>query len=253
MRMLRLKVIFARFLTSKGVSPLISLCFPKTIPSLKMREIRINNSPSLAASTKALFFCGLYESGELRFISKYLRPNENVIELGASIGVISSFVGRYRSPRKLVCVEANSDLIDQIRSNLRLNRVSEFTLINKAIGDGSSTSLWFLSGQNNTTGQVSLEWKPGAKRISSITLHQLVKENNLNDFVLISDIEGAEGGFLKNPLNFEKCKMLIIELHKTSMDGADISVEDLKTMIRALGFSIIDEYGPIVVAQKDFV
>jgi FkbM family methyltransferase len=247
---LRLKSFIVRLLSGDRIFGLICCLFPKTIPSSTYPGLKINNSSKLRKAIKSQFFFGFYESCELRFINKYLMPHENVVELGSSIGVISSFVSLKKSPKKLVLVEANSDLIDEIKGNLKLNNVPKYTLINKGLGDGLNNSLWFIAGASNTTGKVSEEWKAGAIRIDCVELHHLVSENNLDDFVLICDIEGAEVFVLRNAENLRNCKMLIIELHTTYVDGRRVSVNDLEQAIWERGFRLIDKYGPIIVAEK---
>jgi FkbM family methyltransferase len=250
--MLCLKRVIGAFLSSSLVGSMISIVFAKSIPSIRMRRIRINNSPSIKSSIKAQFFFGLYESGEIRFIKRFLSLAENVIELGASVGVISSYINLYKKPKKLILVEANPSLIMDLKSNLKINGASDYTLYNKAITDGSSNLIQFSEGEDNTTGGLFKRNTGGASTVvvKTTLFDEILKANAIDSYVLVSDIEGAEIFVLNSASGLKGCKMLIMELHEIEYNGKIVSVSSMKQQIKDLGFEILGNYGPLIAARR---
>jgi hypothetical protein len=79
-------------------------------------------SPLVVPRVKAKLFLRGYEPVEINFVKKYLHPDRDVIDLGSSLGVVASHVGRkLHAGRRVICVEANPQLLDIIRQNVTRN------------------------------------------------------------------------------------------------------------------------------------
>ena len=84
----------------------------------------------------------------------------------------------------------------------------------------------------------------GAIRVNSLLLSELVIEKGLKDFILISDIEGAEAAFLyADSSALDNCSQLFIELHAVNWNGIDYTVKDLRKRIEFLGFQQMEQRG----------
>jgi FkbM family methyltransferase len=245
-----LKRIAGTLLSSALLGRVLGKLFFRNIPSVNGSGVAITNSSTVNPSIKAQFFFGLYESGEMRFIDRFLKPGEVVIELGASIGVISSFINRHKRPTRLILVEANPNIIKDLKANLSLNHVIDYTLYNKAIGDGAVDVIEFQEGEDNTTGCLCGGNGNGSSSISVpvISLDDIILENAIDKYVLISDIEGAEIFILESKCSLTRCKMFIMELHETEYNGVRVSIAEMKERVRNIGFDIIHEYGPLIAA-----
>jgi len=90
---------------------------------------------TISPRTKAQIFWGIYESAEIRMLRQHLRPELDLLEIGSSIGVVSSHAADCLDPTsKIVCVEANPDLVPTIRRNLARNHPDrDVTVVNCAI------------------------------------------------------------------------------------------------------------------------
>lgn len=55
-----------------------------------------------------------YETPEVLGLSKFIKPRDRVLELGAGIGFISSFLSTQLEVEAITCVEANPELCDYI-------------------------------------------------------------------------------------------------------------------------------------------
>ena len=249
---LKIKLILAKVLCSNLVGNLIGFFFKNRIPSLVFRDLKFDcSSNQISSSVKAQIFFGIYESAEYRFCKKYVPINANVIELGSSIGLISSFLYRNKSPKKIIAVEANPELKPVIASNFILNFVTNYKIISKAIGLGKSENLWFSRGSDNTTGVISDKQSLGAIKVECITLSDLIEEENFDNYVLICDIEGGEVDILQDTGNgLDRCDMMIIEIHRVEREGREYSIDDIVYEIQAKEFKIIDRYGNTFVFSK---
>lgn len=222
-------------------------------------SIRTEN-PSISARTKAQIFWGIYESAEIRFVRRHLRRDLDVLEVGSSLGVVSSHALSHLAPgRKLICVEANPTLIPTIEANLAANCPGrEFHVINRALdyenpngttrlrmsGDTSASQLGRLSATEGNAGrEVSVE---------TTTIRKLVAEHGLRDYALISDIEGAEAGYVfAGADELAGCRQIILELHDTDHLGRRLSWRDLlAALVEHHGFRVRDGYGPVQVLER---
>jgi len=247
---MKFKLLIATILTSSFFVFFIDLFFARAVPCLLWRKISIINSNLIKGFTKAQFFFGLYESAELRFISKYLPPHSVVVELGSSMGVVASFVANYLTHKRLVLVEANPTLIPLIQQNLLLNQVSNFSIFNLAITD-RSTKLWFTPGSDTISGGITHEAKNDSELVEGIKLAELLDRAGVDDCVLISDIEGAEVSFILDGNGLKKCSMLVIELHEVDFNGRSYNPKDMVALLVSThGFNLIDQYGNVAVFAR---
>jgi len=213
---------------------------------------------SVVPKVKAELFWGIYESAEVRFIKNCLRTDLDVVELGSSLGVVTSqILRRLDSDRRLVCVEANPNLLETLRSNIKQNgNGRSVTIVHGAIAastiHGESVNL--LLGKDNTVSHVS-ERAPSSEAIAvrAFELATILKSTGIDgDFALVSDIEGAEASFiLSNRAALDRCQQMIIELHETEWQGRTITVDELRSACEHLhGFELLASRGPVCVFEK---
>lgn len=242
---LKIKLIVAKILVNDFTGKLIALLFSNKIPFHNLR-IDISN-PVIRKRIAASLYFKTYESAEVRFISKYLNNYEGtIVELGSSIGVVSSTLAKTNSKAKLYSFEADSRFIPIIENNFKLNNITNASCHNEIIGaDGFE----FIPGEDNTMGKIS---KTNSGNNNMCSLSQLNKKYNFSEFVLVSDIEGAEYFVLNEEQSiFDTIPLLIIELHPIEIENTFITVEDLKAKIVELGYIILEQYGSNVVAKRN--
>lgn len=244
--MLQLKVLIAKLLVNNFTGYFLYLFFNGKIPFHNL-VIQINNKTIKKKIAAALFF-KTYETSEIRFIHKYLKNYQGtIIELGASIGVMSSFVAKNNPNATILAFEADDRFIPIIQNNHKINNITNVTAFNEIIG---VSGYEFSIGEDNTKGKIQ---KTNKVSTSNVNLNAILKSKNIDsDFVLISDIEGAEYFVLfeSNPAVFKNCSLLIMELHDIEIDGKLIHPEMMISKIKALGFTIIAQYAGNIVAKK---
>src|SRR5690349_10389412 len=93
------KAYIAKLVCSPMVSNIIATIFNDRIPNIRKlgREpfrFRLKN-PYIQGRRLAEVFWGIHENEEISFIQKYLRKDTDTIELGSSVGVLSTHI-RYK-------------------------------------------------------------------------------------------------------------------------------------------------------------
>ena len=152
-RFLALKKVAASVLCSPLTGRLLGLVFGGRIPH---RGARIEVPPHGDPRVIAALFWGTYESAEIRFVRAHLQGDLDVVELGSSLGGVSSEIARRLQPgRQLVCVEANPDLLGILGRNLQRNAPHvQVQLVHGAINYCGRPEVEFAIGESNLSSHV---------------------------------------------------------------------------------------------------
>lgn len=241
---LQIKLVVAKILVNDFTGKLIAILFSNKIPFHNLK-IEISNKVIRKRIAASLYF-KTYESAEVRFISKYLKDYDGtIVELGSSIGVVSSTLAKANPNARLFSFEADKRFIPIIENNFKINNITNATCYNEIIG---ASGYEFVPGEDNTMGKIS---KTDVASNNMSSLLQLITKYNFTKFVLVSDIEGAEYFVLnEDDAIFNTIPLLIIELHPIIIENKLISVEDLKARIEFLGYQILEQYGSNIVAKR---
>ena len=226
----------------------VGLLYKDRIP---YRGVVIDTShPVLSPSVKALLRFGLYEKAEAGFIAKYLRPDQDVVELGSSLGVTAACIARKMSPEhQLVCVEANEGLLQQIEKNVLNNSPSaRLSVIHGAISYEGNALTPFQPGALNTGGRVGGRTFQG-EGVPSLRLSEVLASTGVGEFSLVCDIEGSEKEMLEQE-SLEGCSQVIIELHSESVSGDYLDPEDMLALLDRKGFRTVDRHGGVAYCER---
>ena len=250
-----MKKIFFRVLCNAVTGKIISLLFNYNIPNIRYGLKKYVTPKNYCNDTvRAMIFFGFYESAEMRLIQKFIPKDLPVIELGSSLGIVSSTVNQHINiDTNYICVEANPFLKDYIKKNILNHNPTKinFSIINAAIAYNTSGKIEMNISSNNTESSLIKEAKinnPNAIVLDAISLNSLITE----PYTLICDIEGAEIDIFKNDaVSLSKCKHLFIELHTTTYENTIYSVVDLQEIIiNHLGFNLIKKDGNVFYFNK---
>ena len=227
----------------------IGRVFRERVPS---RGLRIDTR-GLAPSIKSQLLFGTYESAEVRAVQRYLRSDLDVIELGASIGVLSCHIRRKLRPeRRLYCVETDASAAKMIRVNLELNGLNHnATVIHAALAYGD-VETQFSRGETNLCGRIAEQSIDASLVVSTVTLETLVRDFSIRDYALVCDIEGSEWEMIANDTAaLGSCAQIIMEVHsKTNTDHTARGDEMIDILCNLGGFLVRSRYGNIVVFEK---
>lgn len=250
------KKVISDTLNSAPLGQLIYKVFKSKVPNLRYRGYSFT-VPVEASSFRivSMIFWGFYEAAETRLIRKYLRPDVPVIEIGSSIGVVSSIaISRLQNDAFFVGVEANYKIFGAIRSNIDRHNQNgcPYKLLNKAISYQQAEM--FLHTSTDSTESYLVQNRTHAEtdlKVDKVRLIDVVNDFELKEFTLISDIEGSEIEFILNDKKaLCRCTAMIIELHSTNYEGRSYSVADLVKLISDQGFVLIERDGLVFYFER---
>ncbi len=223
----------------------IGKLFDERIPS---RGLRINSN-GVAPQVKSQLLFGTYESAEIRAVCRHLRSDLDVIELGASIGVLSCHIRRKLAmDRHLYAIEPDPDLVKLIEENLQANRLqSGVTVVNRAIAKSSGEQS-FVRSTTNLSGHTTQPSANGTITVEGVTLRDLIAQFGIGEYALVCDVEGFEAELFADDFEaFRKCQQIIIELHQHERNDSERLIQHLQ---HSHGFNLQARYGSVHVLAR---
>jgi FkbM family methyltransferase len=247
-----MKQLIYNLLCNTLTGQVIYSIFDGTIPNLRYRSYRFDlTRAAFEKRLAASIFFGFYESAEIRLLEKHFHGELDVIELGASCGVVSShIISKFRDARKqLISVEANEALFDSWKANT--NRHNRANALNSFLHNAvyyQSEWVNFMVSRNTTESKISAEVSPSSQAaIKTITLDDVVEKYALEQFLLVCDIEGAELQIFLNEKKeiLDHCAGMIIELHDTADEHKKFTVNEVALIIQNHGFLLEERQGNV--------
>lgn len=179
------------------------------------RGLRFDLSEGHEGHASALWL-GLYERAERYMATTFYDGSRDVIELGASLGVISCEIARRRKDGvRQVSVEADPRLAERTRRNLALNGFSDVVVEPLAVDYSGAETAVFSSGAS-LSGQVGGQ---GEMRVPTVTLTDLLAKHGIGEFDLVMDIEGAEDAVLAHEADaLRRCNRILVECDSGQLD-----------------------------------
>ena len=246
---LSIKIRIARFLTKPIWGKIVKKLNLKSSLFLDPYDFSL-----VSDSEAASIFFGIWESGELRFVKKYINNRSGtIIELGSSVGVLVSALSKRLNNHNFYLVEAspiNFSILEKVVTHLGGD--NNFSIINKAVAYNTEAVLFDHVGTISSSIYNSGKCKNSAY-ITTISLSSIVSkiinENGMspNGFTLISDIEGAEGEIFLNDIDsLSLCKTIITELEETDAFSKSVQINMLETY----GFRVQESYDNVYVFVK---
>lgn len=247
----RAKLLLARALTSSTAGRIITIATGNRIRNYGLQfDV---SGPQFSPQVRAQLFWHIYEGAEIRMIRRHLRGTSTVVELGASLGITSAhIVSLLASGGRMLCVEANPYLVDGLRERITsFSRDAVVDVLNAAIT--SNVGMASLSlGVNNVDSHLS-DGRPESRCVTvpATTLRHLLTSHSIEEYDLVSDIEGSEASFLLgDPDALAGCRRAVLELHESTYNGQLFSPLDLIDAAKAQGFRVADRHGPVVALER---
>lgn len=211
-------------------------------------------SSDFSPSVRAQMFWGGYEGAETRMIRSVLRNSDTVVELGSSLGVTTAHIAAVMAPRgHLICVEANPRLLPGLRGRtLRSATNLRIDVVHAAVTDHCGNTLLTI-GAKTVGSRLAASPRPNEStvHVPALTLREILRQTEVTEFDLVSDIEGSEVAFLlQDPDVLKGCRRAVIELHETTACGRKVSVFDLIDAAVAAGFQVTGRRGPVIALNR---
>jgi FkbM family methyltransferase len=247
-----LKLRVATVVTGNGAGRVISALTGKRI---RHQGLWFDTrSSDFTPRVRAQMFWGTYEGAETRMIRSFLRGSTAVVELGSSLGITSAHIASVMTPGGyLTCVEANPRLLPGLRERTSKRFVNmRVDVVHAAVTDHCGSAVLTIAA--HTVGsRLHTDQEPNHSTVEvpALTLNDVVRQNGMTEFDLVSDIEGGETAFLlQDPSVLKNCRRAVIELHDTAFRGRRVSVLDLLDGALSAGFQVVERYGPVVALAR---
>ena len=194
---------------------------------------------------------GNYERLELEILNRYIKKDDYIFELGASIGVVTRFLSERIGPKGFIySFEASKDIFSDnkdflVASNLSYQFGYAFPVLNiqkqdfRFESNGSS-----LGGKVVKQSDQQLE-----ESVDVFTLNRLQEEFNFDPTVIVCDIEGAESTILEQTFLYPKnIRLIVIELHPRiyGIELLNAIIEKFKSM----SFYLQESKGDVYVFKR---
>ncbi len=191
--------------------------------------------------TRDLLYNGLREPYVTKKFSRYIKPGDVVIDIGANIGYYAlqevKLVGEYG---KVYAIEPVGESVRQLYNNISLNNYKNIEVFEMAVGDRDGVATLYVSEESNLSGLHSLAHR-GYQRSYQVPITTLDKfiVGKRYPKVIRMDVEGYEWEIIKGMVGIladKKPLILFIELH---LDILGEKVKWLARLLQAWDFEIV--------------
>jgi FkbM family methyltransferase len=177
---------------------------------------------------------GRYERRERALSARIVRPGDVVLELGAGLGFLGSYLRKFTGAGKIVCVEANPHLIPYITRVHALNRIDAVEVLNGVVvpRPGGPVSFPFYCRRDFWASSLdpTLPFQ-SVVSVGVLNLADILDEHRPD--ILVMDIEGGELDLLGAP-TLGSIRAAVIETHPGQY-GAD-GLRAVEANLARLGF-----------------
>jgi FkbM family methyltransferase len=249
----------------KGKRRLMRLFLPDVISNSKDVLLPVNHDmkfkvPNFIETISfEMLVNGIYEKETSDFIVERLPTNGVFFDIGANIGAIALVVCKLRPDIKATCIEASPGVFEYLRFNKELNKISNATIINKAIGLKEGETVSFFSPKDKFgKGSLSSVFTDVAEQVTTVTLDQLA-DNGADgkiDFIKI-DVEGYEYHAFKGGeriLTQHDAPDILFEFVDWAEELAkDVKPGDAQVLLKSYGYRIYNFVDGKLIPLKEIL
>ena len=199
-------------------------------PTITIEGVKIRLGRHMSPRVERALTKGGYEREELRLIGVVISQGDVVVEVGAGLGLVSSYCAKRIGSDRVFAFEADPDLEPCIRETYELNAV-EPTLEMCAVGNRAGRVTLYRDKHFVSSSVVRRRVGARPVEVPGKALSYIVEK--IHPTLLIIDAEGAERGMFDGA-QLEGVTRIVLELHDRVIgpDGTD----QVRASLRALGF-----------------
>lgn len=196
--------------------PQIIIQYPDDGPRfIKSRGMRFpNDTRYITPARRRALRTNAYEAREAEAIKAILKRDDVVLELGAGMGYMSTFMARKLKVKEVHAFEANPHMIPYIEEVYRQNNIETAHIHNAILGKRKGTAKFYVRS-NFVASSLEENPKGGGPVIDVVDVevrnfNSVLKK--LKPTVLVCDIEGAEADLLPGT-DLSCLRAAVVELH----------------------------------------
>jgi FkbM family methyltransferase len=147
-----------------------------------------------------LFAFGVYEPDTLWAILRHLRPSGVFLDVGANVGALALPVAAHRPNVRIICIEADPQIVSVLQRNVAENRRSNIGIIHCLAGpiDDPQVSFYRAPVAKFGMGSIGPQFDASPVKLTQRPLDDILDELAIDNVDVIKlDIEGAELGALQ--------------------------------------------------------
>lgn len=173
---------------------------------------RVRFDPRDRVIAKKLALYGEYEKQEIELLSSLVKPGDQVLDIGANIGLYSLYLSRAVGPEgKVVAVEPDPDNLALLRANLKMNACTNVTVLPCAFGEVAGwVDLFQVEDNRGNLSFADLRETGRSVRVPMQRGEEALAELQLLPSIAKIDVEGAEP-FVLSGLGRYKPRILLFE------------------------------------------
>lgn len=179
-------------------------------------KILIRGSPLSHRMRRRLIARGMYETAERELIQAFVRPGDQILEIGGSIGIVTCFLANAAGKTgRVVSIEADGSLRVHFERQLALNgyRVDLINALccpvwNQPVPE-ELRSLRFKRSKNNLLGRTASPGEGGID-VRWITAERACLESGLEPTAVVIDVEGTEAVWIDHSPQFPRSVRTVI-------------------------------------------
>ena len=175
--------------------------------------VKLLLSPAMSDLIRERIKSGKYEAQEINTVLDTVTSDDVVLELGASLGAMSTVVVSKVKPKEYWCVEANPEMVSVMEMNHKANDILDCKILSGVLSHNAEKSFVDFYIATDCWAS-SLKKTANYSRIEQVPLLDCVKTfNRIQPTYLICDIEHGEYDLLNSSLDLSSVKKICLEIH----------------------------------------
>lgn len=182
-----------------------------------------------------------YEGQEIAGAMHVVKPGDNVLELGAGIGIVGAVVSKNCNPKRVLSFEANPALIPHIEALYEMNGLSRDHKVRNEVlvSDPQRPETMAFHIHNSFLGSsLSGDANRARETVHVATADFETVRADLKPDVMLMDIEGGELDILEHA-NLDGIRAMVIEFHPKAY-GIN-GMRRCKAILRDAGFAPLSD------------
>lgn len=214
----------------------------KTKVAAECHGVKVPDSPMMTPERAERINAARYEGQEIAGALSVVRPGDNVLEMGAGLGLVGAITAKNGKTGKVVSFEANPNLIEHVQALYRLNRLgTKIEVRNEVLisAPNAPTSMTFHI-RNSYLGSSLIDSDTRATKPVEVPTasYDALRAEFVPDVILM-DIEGGELDFLRHA-SLEGVRSIVIEFHPGAY-GKE-GMRECKSILEKAGFEKVPEH-----------
>lgn len=192
-----------------------------------------------------------YEPSIVSLIRKNITPNKDAINIGANIGLFTSFMAdNINEDRKVLAIEPTPNAYKFLKDNVERNGNNNKVIIYNGIATDKfgDYKINVIQGKEEyaSIGNIVIPFKEQQKSISidvkGETVDNLVRKFNLTPGIIVIDVEGAEYLVLKGSIDTIKKHMPVIisEIEDKYLFEQESNSKQIIELLEGLGYRVVN-------------